>query len=70
MRRADPSTFAQFLGRTSTITLAGRNLATWTHYRGLDPELNEQPLNMLPRVDYAETPLPRELLLRFDLRDR
>jgi outer membrane receptor protein involved in Fe transport len=62
-----PSRFARFLGGSGAITIAGRNLATWTHYRGLDPELNEQPLNMLPRVDYAETPFPREVALRFDL---
>jgi TonB-dependent starch-binding outer membrane protein SusC len=62
-----PPRFARLLGASGTITLAGRNLATWTRYRGLDPELNEQPLNMLPRVDYAETPIPREVLLRFDL---
>jgi hypothetical protein len=24
-----------------TLTLAGRNLATWTDYTGLDPEINE-----------------------------
>jgi TonB-dependent SusC/RagA subfamily outer membrane receptor len=24
--------------RTATVTLAGRNLALWTHYRGIDPE--------------------------------
>lgn len=57
---------AGFIGAPASITVAGRNLATWTRYRGLDPELNEEPLNVLPRVDYAETPLPRELLVRLD----
>ncbi len=65
-----PSRFARVLGGSGAITVAGRNLATWTRYRGLDPELNEQPLNVLPRVDYAETPIPREILLRFDLGGR
>lgn len=63
---AIPSRFAGLLGGASSVTIAGRNLATWTRYRGIDPELNVQPLNTLPRVDWAETPLPRELLVRFD----
>lgn len=65
LRWALPSR-AGFIGAPASITLAGRNLATWTRYRGLDPELNEEPLNVLPRVDYAETPLPREFLMRLD----
>ncbi len=29
------------LAKGASITFSGRNLATWTKYRGLDPELNE-----------------------------
>ena len=65
-----PPRFARLLGGSGTVTVAGRNLATWTRYRGLDPELNEEPLNMLPRVDFAEAPIPREVLLRLDLGSR
>jgi hypothetical protein len=67
LRWAVPPRLAKWLGGHAAVTIAGRNLATWTRYRGLDPELNEQSLNMLPRVDLAETPLPREVLIRFDL---
>jgi TonB-dependent receptor-like protein len=66
LRWAVPARVAGFMGAPSTITFAGRNLATWTRYPGPDPELNEEPLNVLPRIDYAETPLPREFLVRFD----
>lgn len=61
-----PSRLANWAGGPMTVTLAGRNLATWTHYRGLDPELDAQPLG-LPRADLAETPIPHEILLRLDL---
>jgi hypothetical protein len=27
-------------GQTATVTLSGRNLAVWTHYTGVDPEVN------------------------------
>lgn len=67
LRWSFPSRFAGLIGRPATITVAGRNLATWTRYRGLDPELNSEPLDILPRVDFAETPIPRTFLLRFDV---
>ena len=61
-----PSRLSSWVGGPAAVTIAGRNLATWTHYRGLDPELNSQQLG-LPRADLAETPIPHELLLRFDV---
>ncbi|HEY2853955.1 MAG TPA: TonB-dependent receptor plug domain-containing protein [Gemmatimonadaceae bacterium] len=67
LRWAVPSRFAGLVGGPSAITVAGRNLATWTRYRGLDPELNEEPVSVLPRVDFAQTPIPREFLVRFDI---
>jgi hypothetical protein len=38
-----PSELARNLGALNglSLTLAGRNLATWTSYPGLDPEVNE-----------------------------
>ncbi|MCI0433728.1 MAG: TonB-dependent receptor, partial [Gemmatimonadetes bacterium] len=38
-----PPALAQRLGRISglSVTIAGRNLRTWTDYPGLDPEINE-----------------------------
>lgn len=62
-----PSGVAAFGSVPASITIAGRNLVTWTRYRGIDPELNERPLATLPRAEFAETPLPRELLVRLDL---
>ena len=31
---------ATFGSRNASITLTGRNLATWTDYSGMDPEIN------------------------------
>ena len=61
-----PSRLASWIGWNTTITVAGRNLATWTRYRGLDPELNSEPLSVVTRADLAETPIPREFLVRLD----
>jgi hypothetical protein len=36
-----PSDWAQaFRASNATVTLTGRNLATWTDYTGMDPEIN------------------------------
>ncbi len=49
------------VGATSmTLRLAGRNLHTWTDYRGLDPEVNLFSAQTVARgVDFATIPLPR-----------
>ncbi len=39
---APASLAAQFGARTLSFTVAGRNLATWSHYPGFDPEINGQ----------------------------
>jgi TonB-dependent starch-binding outer membrane protein SusC len=42
------------------LRLAGRNLHTWTKYRGLDPEVNLFSAQTVARgVDFATIPLPR-----------
>jgi TonB-dependent starch-binding outer membrane protein SusC len=53
--------FGGLLGaETMDLRLAGRNLATWTSYGGLDPEINLFSGNTVARgVDFANTPLPR-----------
>ena len=39
-----PSAFANSLrAKGASVTIAGRNLKTWTDYTGIDPELNAQP---------------------------
>jgi TonB-linked SusC/RagA family outer membrane protein len=38
------------------LTLAGRNLKTWTDYTGFDPELNSTPGNLFTTQDFLTTP--------------
>ena len=59
-----PSRISMLVRSPVSVTIAGRNLATWTRYSGPDPEVNARPLNVLPRIDLAQTPLPREILIR------
>jgi len=45
----------------ATVRFAGRNLATWTDYTGLDPETNMFSASTVSRgVDFATSPLPRQ----------
>jgi len=62
-----PSSLSDLVGARVTVTLAGRNLATWTNYRGLDPEISYGPSSAIPREEFFGMPLPRELVVRFDL---
>jgi len=56
--------FVKRFGASSLgITLAGRNLHTWTDYRGMDPELNLFSANTVAQgVDFSNTPLPRSFV--------
>ena len=48
----------------ATITLAGRNLKTWTDYTGWDPETNAGGQSTLVRgFAFATTPIPRTVML-------
>jgi hypothetical protein len=38
------------------LTIAGRNLKTWTDYTGFDPEVNSQPLNLFSNSDFFTIP--------------
>ncbi len=50
------------------VRLAGRNLYTWTKYRGLDPEVNLFAASTVSRgVDFANTPIPRTFTLSVSL---
>ncbi len=57
--------------RGVTITLVGRNLATWTGYSGLDPEAGSYgtlaPGRPRAVADLATLPVPRSWTLRIDL---
>jgi TonB-dependent starch-binding outer membrane protein SusC len=55
-------------GHDGSLTLSGRNLATWTPYRGLDPEVNEfggQPT--LANAQFFTQPPLRAFIARIDL---
>ncbi|HUF66467.1 MAG TPA: TonB-dependent receptor [Gemmatimonadaceae bacterium] len=48
------------------LTLAGRNLKTWTDYTGWDPETNSGAQRTLVRgFSFATTPIPRSVSLSF-----
>lgn len=49
------------------LTLAGRNLATWTSYRGYDPEVNTFGQTNFSTSDYHNQPPVRFYTLRVDL---
>ncbi len=52
-----PAKFSQRIGVASlSFTIAGRNLATWTKYQGLDPELNEAGQNNFTTADFLTQP--------------
>ena len=59
-----PQRWTQFLrpGSRWSLTLAGRNLAIWTKYKGRgDPEVQFDPNNTFTMLDYAATPQTRRL---------
>jgi TonB-dependent starch-binding outer membrane protein SusC len=62
-----PAQWAGVVGTRAELTVAGRNLATWTNYRGLDPEISYQEPAILPRQDFLTAPLPREFIVRLDV---
>lgn len=53
-------------GRTS-LTLAGRNLFTWTDYSGFDPEVNASAQANFITQDNTTLPPFRSFMLRFDV---
>lgn len=53
-------------GRTS-LTLAGRNLFTWTDYSGFDPEVNASAQANFSTQDNTTLPPFRSFMLRFDV---
>ena len=63
-----PEAGTNFLGVAGELTFAARNLATWTGYHGLDPEISYLPPDILPRQEFLTMPLPRELVVRLDVR--
>ena len=61
-----PSRWASFSGaKAARFSLTGHNLATWTSYRGLDPEIN--PARSISPSDTFTQPLLRTFTVRLDL---
>jgi TonB-linked SusC/RagA family outer membrane protein len=47
---------SRFRAEGVRLTIAGRNLKTWTDYTGFDPEVNSQPLNLFSNSDFFTIP--------------
>ena len=53
---------------SADIRIAGRNLKTWTKYRGLDPEVNNAGSEYLTQgLDWFANPQTRSFVLSFSL---
>jgi TonB-linked SusC/RagA family outer membrane protein len=50
-----------------SFTLAGRNLATWTDYRGFDPEVNSVGTSNLNASEFYSVPPARSVVARIDV---
>ncbi|MDQ3698759.1 MAG: SusC/RagA family TonB-linked outer membrane protein [Gemmatimonadota bacterium] len=50
-----------------SLTLAGRNLATWTDYTGFDPEVNFAAQNNFVTTDFLTQPPVRSFIARLNL---
>jgi hypothetical protein len=67
LRLTTPARWAHALGSSRLdLSVAARNVATWTNYAGLDPEATSLPWIPLAQVDNAAMPLPRRFLVRID----
>jgi outer membrane receptor protein involved in Fe transport len=62
-----PSRWSEWVGARANVTIAARNVATSTNYRGLDPEVSSAAPDVLPRQEFARMPVPREFVLRLDV---
>jgi len=58
---------ARLRARQAAVVLAGRNLATWTSYTGLDPEINQAGQNNFGATDFMTQPPVRYFTARINL---
>jgi hypothetical protein len=63
---APPAVRGRIGASQASVTLAGRNLALWTPYRGLDPEINESP-GLEAGGENPASPQTRYLTIRINL---
>jgi hypothetical protein len=63
-----PIAWASKINATAlSVTISGRNLHTWTSYRGLDPELNEAGQNNFTTADFLTQPPVRYWIARANI---
>jgi TonB-dependent starch-binding outer membrane protein SusC len=63
-----PNDWARRVGTSNlALTLAGRNLATWTDYKGFDPELNFNGTSNFSTADFLTQPPVRYFTARLSL---
>lgn len=63
-----PESFARRAGASAlSLTVAGRNLATWTKYKGFDPELNSSADANFSTSDFLTVPPLRLYTVRIDV---
>jgi len=63
-----PSGFAQAMrASTVSLTIAGRNLKTWTDYTGLDPEINSSPGANFTTSEFLTLPPTRNWTARINV---
>ena len=63
-----PTLVANRLGfRDASVTLAGRNLAKWTNYKGFDPEINSQQNANFGVSDFLTQAPFRQFVARIDV---
>ena len=49
------------------MVVSGRDLALWTHWKGLDPEININVRSVGTQSDGGGVPLPRRLTIGVEL---
>ena len=65
--KAPDSWSSAFGGRNMELTVAGRNLHTWTKYTGFDPEINSSPGANFSTSDFLTLPPTRSWTVRLNV---
>src|SRR3989449_9961563 len=63
-----PAAIARHLGASAlSVSVTGRNLATWTNYSGIDPELNDAGQSNFNTAEFLTQPPVRYFIARINL---
>ena len=63
-----PTEIARHIGASAlSVTVTGRNLATWTNYSGIDPELNDAGQSNFNTAEFLTQPPVRYFIARINL---